>query len=104
MEGKTQFAAGVIEGFFGRSWDWPARHSCADFLRHHGYQFYIYAPKSDPYLRRRWREPIGLSGLNAENCRDLLARYEAEPSNDYASDIAAWLRGDYVFDPQCLTT
>ena len=55
-------------------------------------------------MRRRWREPIGLSGLNAENCRGLLARYEAEPSNDYASDIAAWLRGDYVFDPQCLTT
>jgi hyaluronoglucosaminidase len=56
VQGEANFSAGVIEGFFGRSWDWSARHSCADFLGHHGYQFYIYAPKSDPYLRRRWRE------------------------------------------------
>jgi hyaluronoglucosaminidase len=50
--------AGVIEGFFGKSWDWSARLSCADFLAQNGYQFYIYAPKGDPYLRRRWREPL----------------------------------------------
>jgi hyaluronoglucosaminidase len=58
VAGEANFSAGVIEGFFGRSWDWSARHSCADFLQRHGYQFYIYAPKSDPYLRRRWREPL----------------------------------------------
>lgn len=49
---------GVIEGFFGKPWDWSARMSCASFLRDGGYQFYIYAPKSDSFLRRRWREPI----------------------------------------------
>jgi hypothetical protein len=47
----------VIEGFFGRPWEWPARISTADFLREYDYHFYIYAPKSDPFLRRRWREP-----------------------------------------------
>lgn len=26
------------------------------FLSGHGYRFYLYAPKADPYLRRRWRE------------------------------------------------
>jgi hyaluronoglucosaminidase len=50
--------AGVIEGFFGRPWDWSARLSGLDFLRDFGYQFYVYAPKADPYLRRRWREPL----------------------------------------------
>ncbi len=49
---------GLIEGFFGRPWDWPARHDTLDFLRDSGCQFYIYAPKADPFLRRRWREPL----------------------------------------------
>lgn len=49
---------GIIEGFFGRPWEWSARQSGVDFLRDWGYQFYIYAPKADPFLRRRWREPM----------------------------------------------
>jgi hyaluronoglucosaminidase len=49
---------GVIEGFFGKPWSWESRLSSADFLRDSGYQFYIYASKSEPFLRRRWREPI----------------------------------------------
>jgi hyaluronoglucosaminidase len=67
--------AGVIEGFFGKPWDWSARLSGADFLADFGYQFYIYAPKADPFLRRRWREPMPpetlqqLSELSAR-CRD----------------------------------
>ncbi len=48
----------MIEGFFGHPWDWPARLSTAEFLHDFGYQFYIYAPKADPFLRRRWREPL----------------------------------------------
>ena len=58
MQTCTDLKAGVIEGFFGRPWAWPARLSGADFLRDCGYQFYIYAPKSDSFLRRRWREPL----------------------------------------------
>jgi hyaluronoglucosaminidase len=52
------FTSGLIEGFFGKPWGWAARFSNIDFLRDWGYQFYIYAPKADAYLRRRWREPI----------------------------------------------
>jgi hyaluronoglucosaminidase len=52
------FTSGVIEGFFGKPWGWPARFQHVEFLRDWGYQFYIYAPKADAYLRRRWREPI----------------------------------------------
>jgi hyaluronoglucosaminidase len=48
---------GVIEGFFGRSWSWETRQHYATFLKQYGYQYYIYAPKSDRYLRRQWSEP-----------------------------------------------
>lgn len=47
---------GVIEGFYGNTWSWQARHDMAQFLVESGYRFYCYAPKADAYLRRRWRE------------------------------------------------
>src|ERR1700689_2231383 len=64
--------AGVIEGFFGLPWSWESRLSGADFLRNCGYQFYIYAPKSESFLRRRWREPIPLETL--QHLSELSAR------------------------------
>jgi hyaluronoglucosaminidase len=51
------FSRGVIEGFFGRSWSWETRQNYAGFLKQNNYQFYIYAPKADRYLRRQWAEP-----------------------------------------------
>jgi len=48
---------GLIEGYYGRPWSWDSRAATASFLADHGYGFFIYAPKADPYLRRRWREP-----------------------------------------------
>jgi len=48
---------GVIEGYYGRPWSWEDRTGAAAFLADHGYGFFIYAPKADPWLRRRWREP-----------------------------------------------
>ncbi len=50
---------GVIEGFFGPQWPRAARLSYAAFLAQHGGDFYIYAPKQDPNLRKKWREPWG---------------------------------------------
>jgi hypothetical protein len=47
---------GVIEGFFGRAWSFSDRYEYADFLCNQGYHFYIYAPKNDPYLRKKWQE------------------------------------------------
>ena len=48
-------------------------------------------------------QKTGLARMDDETRRTLLARYEpmADP---YAQEIAAWLRGEYVFDPQCLTS
>lgn len=47
---------GVIEGFYGKPWSWEEREETIRFLAPHGFRFYIYAPKADPYLRRRWQE------------------------------------------------
>lgn len=51
------FSYGVIEGFYGKSWRWAIREAYAEFLKSHGFGFYIYAPKDDAYLRKKWREP-----------------------------------------------
>ena len=56
---------GIIEGFFGRVWDWETRYLYADFLKENGYEFYIYAPKADACLRTRWQEDWPSDELNA---------------------------------------
>jgi hyaluronoglucosaminidase len=48
---------GVIEGFFGPQWSQVSRMSYASFLSKYGGNFYIYAPKQDPFLRKKWRDP-----------------------------------------------
>lgn len=48
---------GTIEGFYGITWDWAARAAHVSAFAPHGYRFFLYAPKADPYLRRRWSEP-----------------------------------------------
>ncbi len=47
---------GIVEGFFGRPWTWDQRADAAAFLARSGYDFYLYAPKADAYLRRCWRD------------------------------------------------
>ncbi|OGR41646.1 MAG: hypothetical protein A2X35_12270 [Elusimicrobia bacterium GWA2_61_42] len=49
---------GVIEGFYGEPWSWGERADYAGFLKKHGFSFYIYAPKADGYMRKKWREPF----------------------------------------------
>lgn len=71
---------GLIEGFYGRPWSWQEREQTVSFLAARGYDFFLYAPKADPYLRRRWQEDHppemaeGLARLSL-NCRDLGARF-----------------------------
>ena len=71
---------GTIEGFYGRPWTWEERESTIAFLAPHGYRFYLYAPKADVYLRRRWKEPHppelaeNLAALSAR-CRTLGVRF-----------------------------
>jgi hypothetical protein len=71
---------GLIEGYYGRPWSWRDRVQTITFLADHGYRFFIYAPKADPYLRRRWREDhpaemaLELEGL-ARRCVKLGVRF-----------------------------
>ncbi|MDR2213991.1 MAG: beta-N-acetylglucosaminidase domain-containing protein, partial [Pseudomonadales bacterium] len=46
---------GVIEGYFGRQWNWDCRRDYAAFLRAQGFNAYVYAPKNDIYLRKAWQ-------------------------------------------------
>ena len=50
--------SGVIEGFYGEPWSWEERAGYAAFLKRHGFSFYIYAPKADGFMRKKWREPF----------------------------------------------
>ena len=46
----------MVEGFYGRPWTHSARLSMISFLGANGFNIYIYAPKSDQYLRSVWRK------------------------------------------------
>lgn len=48
---------GTIEGFYGLPWEWEAKAAHVTALAPYGYGFYLYAPKADAFLRRRWMEP-----------------------------------------------
>lgn len=67
---------GIIEGFYGKPWAWEARAETISFLAPYGYRFYLYAPKFDPYLRRKWQEPHPEN--LAERLRSLSAHSKSE--------------------------
>ena len=48
---------GIIEGYYGKPWSCERREHVIAFLEPHGYRFFLYAPKADEFLRKRWREP-----------------------------------------------
>ncbi|MFT5574740.1 MAG: hyaluronoglucosaminidase [Bermanella sp.] len=59
----SDFALGLIEGFYGRQWSWDQRRDMAEFLSHNGYNHYIYAPKGDSALRSEWCAPFSAQWL-----------------------------------------
>lgn len=94
---------GIVEGFFGIPWSWEERRDTVSFLAPHGYRFYLYAPKADPYLRRRWQEPHpaadreALIGLR-DHCRAAgvrfgigLSPFELHLRDDWQVPLAARL-------------
>jgi hypothetical protein len=70
----------------------------------------IYRELAGPRLAQLLSEDLellqseGLSRLDEATRRRLLERYESENGNSYADEVAAFLRGEYVFDPECLTS
>lgn len=55
----VSFTYGIIEGLYDKDeqWSWDARHEYVDFCARKGFDFFIYAPKNDVFLREQWREP-----------------------------------------------
>ena len=51
---------------------------------------------------RREFQQLGLSGMGEERCRQLAQCYQALPG-PAAAEVSDWLRGEYRFDPACLT-
>jgi hypothetical protein len=71
---------GLIEGFFGLPWSWQERREAITFLAPHGYGFYLYAPKADPFLRREWQNPHPEDDLEqlaalAHHCKNQSVRF-----------------------------
>jgi hypothetical protein len=56
--------SGTIEGFYGPPWSHAQRLSHLAFCAAAGFDTYVYAPKDDPYHRRRWRDPYPAAELN----------------------------------------
>lgn len=56
MPGSQEFLTGVIEGFYGRTWPVETRLAYADYLVQAGLNTFIYCPKGDAFLRKRWQE------------------------------------------------
>lgn len=52
----SEVMLGVIEGFYGRAWSHAMRLRMLEWLPSVGIDAYLYAPKSDAYLRKQWRD------------------------------------------------
>jgi hypothetical protein len=98
----STFLSGIVEGFYGREWSWELRRDYASFLHTLGLNTYLYCPKSDPFLRKRWREnwpentrrSLGQLG-EAYRQRDLWWGVGLSPFAlylDYSRPQRAWLK------------
>jgi hyaluronoglucosaminidase len=68
---------GVIEGFYGPPWSFTDRCAVIEFLAERGMNAFVYAPKSDPKHRDRWRDAYVPSEL-----ADFRALVEHATQND----------------------
>ena len=55
MTGGVFQRRGIVEGFFGPLWSMAHRRRVLEFGAERGMNTYLYAPKDDPYHRKRWR-------------------------------------------------
>ena len=93
---------GIVEGYFGAPWSHEDRKHVVATLGRHGYSYFHYAPKADPFLRRRWRERHSDEKLAeladlAAHCRGAGMRFGVglSPYELYRDDSAA-ARRDFV--------
>jgi len=61
---------GVVEGFYNDPWPHQERLKMISFMSRTGMNYYLYAPKQDPYHRQWWRKPY--PDEEFDNFRELL--------------------------------
>lgn len=67
----------MVEGFYGTPWTLDARSDVLGFIASRGMNAYVYAPKDDPFHRKRWREPYP-----DDRAAELLATAERARAHD----------------------
>lgn len=82
---------GVCECFFGPSWSLAKRFDWATYLAQKKMNFFLYGPKEDPYLRKRWTE-------------DWSAEYQNKLSDLVQKFHACNIKVGVAFSPYGLTT
>jgi hypothetical protein len=55
IKNESQPPVGIVEGFYGKEWNFEERRNYAGFLADNGFSFYLYAPKGDAMLRKTWK-------------------------------------------------
>lgn len=72
----SSFVTGIVEGFFGKEWSFATRRDYTVFMRANGFARYIYAPKSDAWLRKHWDQDF--PAAHALELQQLCTHYHAE--------------------------
>jgi hyaluronoglucosaminidase len=81
-DGPAFHLRGVIEGFYGKPWSEDQRLDMIEFLAVHRFNTFLYAPKDDPFLRDRWREP---------HADDALRRLRSTITRCHDNDVTAMI-------------
>jgi len=71
---------GIVEGFYRQPYTWEERCDCIRMLAETDCNTYVYGPKTDPFHRRRWKEPYPGDTMRAftrlnKLCKDLGIRF-----------------------------
>ncbi len=67
---------GIVEGFYGTPWSMTARKDYSRFLKNNKFNFYLYAPKADQYLRKKWS--VGFPEKHKSKLKQLANFYRRE--------------------------
>src|SRR5690606_2014053 len=68
IEDYPAFAVrGIIEGFYGTPWPQRNRLDMLEFIARRKMNTYFYAPKDDPYHRRKWAKPYDPESLDRKS-------------------------------------
>ncbi len=93
MMDKVHTALGIIEGFYGKPYKEDTRLSLIRYAKDFGYSFYIYAPKNDENLRKKFYGDLNPDFLKFQKnlgdfCKNISINYGfgISPLNIFSKD------------------